>query len=175
MDEQRPMRCPECGDDAIPEPPADPVPWEAHGMSRPEWSHADRTSLCPVIGERGGYQPAQPEPKPTGPAHPATRPEPKPAEARADAQPGTHPQLGRPEPDVHTARLDPPATMRARWQAAVEAAAGTPGRQRAGEHELRLPAGAAGMLGRQYLTRTISRLGELDCQARPGPEPEAGS
>jgi hypothetical protein len=54
------MHCPECGEDAVNRPPADLVPWEAHGMTRPEWSHRDGSSLCPVTGPSGGFQPAQP-------------------------------------------------------------------------------------------------------------------
>jgi len=52
--------CPGCGEEAVHRPAIDLVPWEAHGMARPEWSHRDRSSLCPVAGPSGGYQPAQP-------------------------------------------------------------------------------------------------------------------
>jgi len=52
--------CPECGEEAVHRPAIDLVPWEAHGMARPEWSHRDRSSLCPVAGPSGGFQPAQP-------------------------------------------------------------------------------------------------------------------
>lgn len=55
------MRCPGCGEPAVHRPPADLVPWQAHGISRPAWSHADGSSLCPAAGP-GGYQPAGPEP-----------------------------------------------------------------------------------------------------------------
>ena len=61
------MSCPECGEDAVRQPPPDLVPWEAHGLTRPEWSHRDGSSLCPVIGPSGGYQPAQPQPRPAEP------------------------------------------------------------------------------------------------------------
>jgi hypothetical protein len=44
------------------------VPWPAHGLQQPQWSHRDGTSLCPVIGP-AGYQPAQPRP-----AEPAASP-----------------------------------------------------------------------------------------------------
>jgi hypothetical protein len=57
---KRQMTCPECGENAFHKPPADLVSWEAHGMIRPEWSHRDGSSLCPVIGPSGGYRPAQP-------------------------------------------------------------------------------------------------------------------
>ena len=67
MSGDRPMRCPECGEDAVRQAPADLVPWEAHGLAEPEWSHRDRTSLCPVIGPSGGYEPASPEPRQAGP------------------------------------------------------------------------------------------------------------
>jgi hypothetical protein len=55
-----PMHCPECGEPAANHAPIDPVPWEARGMQRPEWSHTDGSALCPVPGPAGGYQPAQP-------------------------------------------------------------------------------------------------------------------
>lgn len=55
------MRCPGCGERAVYRPPTDLVPWQAHGMSRPQWSHADGSALCPVMTP-GGYQPATPLP-----------------------------------------------------------------------------------------------------------------
>ena len=55
-----PMNCPECGEPAANRSPTDLVPWQAHGMPRPEWSHNDGSALCPVPGPSGGYQPAQP-------------------------------------------------------------------------------------------------------------------
>ena len=86
-DEQR-LICPGCGEDAVPQPPADLMPWEAHGLTVPEWSHRDRTSLCPVIGPSGGYEPAQPQP--------------------ADAQAGTEvPRLVPPGPEHQPGRDDP--------------------------------------------------------------------
>ena len=75
MSGDQPMRCPECGEDAVHQPPADPVPWQAHGLARPEWSHRDGTSLCPVIGP-SGYQPAQPQPAPPEPGAAIRRPQP---------------------------------------------------------------------------------------------------
>lgn len=42
------------------EPSEDLVSWGAHGLTQPEWSHRDGSSLCPVIGPSGGYEPAQP-------------------------------------------------------------------------------------------------------------------
>ncbi len=54
------MQCPECEEPAVNRPAMDRVPWEAHGLDRPEWSHADRSALCPVIGTSGSYEPAQP-------------------------------------------------------------------------------------------------------------------
>jgi hypothetical protein len=54
------MECPECGEDAVNQPSTDQVPWEAHGLEAPQWSHRDGSSLCPVIGDSGGYEPAQP-------------------------------------------------------------------------------------------------------------------
>jgi len=76
--DKRQMTCPECGENAYQKPPTDLVSWEAHGMTRPEWSHRDGSSLCPVIGPSGGYRPAQP-----AEATPGT-------ETRADAA-GPHP------------------------------------------------------------------------------------
>jgi hypothetical protein len=54
------MQCPECEEPAVSRPTTDPVPWEAHGLHRPEWSHADGSALCPVIGTSGSYEPAKP-------------------------------------------------------------------------------------------------------------------
>ena len=85
-DEQH-LICPGCGEDAVAEPPADLVPWQAHGRAVPEWSHRDRTSLCPVIGP-AGYEPAEPQ--------------------AADAQAGTEvPRLVPPEPGRQPGRDDP--------------------------------------------------------------------
>jgi hypothetical protein len=61
MNARDPAQCPECGEDAVHRPATDLVPWEAHGMERPGWSHRDGSSLCPVPGPSGGYQPAQPQ------------------------------------------------------------------------------------------------------------------
>ncbi|MDA8323381.1 MAG: hypothetical protein M0030_26710 [Actinomycetota bacterium] len=124
-DEQR-LICPGCGEDAVPEPPADLTPWQAHGQAVPEWSHRDRSSLCPVIGP-AGYEPAQPQP--------------------VGAQAGTE-----------VPRLVPPDADR---QASQE----NPGRQ----------AGTGGPVGRAYMTRAITRLGEMHRQDQAEPEPEAGS
>jgi hypothetical protein len=55
-----PMQCPECGEPAANRAPTDLVPWQAHGMQGPEWSHTDGSALCPVPGPSGGYLPAQP-------------------------------------------------------------------------------------------------------------------
>jgi len=51
--------CPECGEDAVNAPARDLVPWEAHGLEAPAWSHRDGSALCPVVGERG-YEPSRP-------------------------------------------------------------------------------------------------------------------
>jgi hypothetical protein len=59
-DQMSTHECPECGEEAVNQPTTDLVPWEAHGMERPQWSHRDGSSLCPVIGPSGGYEPAQP-------------------------------------------------------------------------------------------------------------------
>ena len=54
------MQCPECDEPAVNQSATEPVPWETHGLDRPEWSHADGSALCPVIGTSGSYEPAQP-------------------------------------------------------------------------------------------------------------------
>jgi hypothetical protein len=53
------LECPECGEDAVEQPPDDLVPYAAHGMAVPRYAHADGEPLCPVPGPRG-YEPAQP-------------------------------------------------------------------------------------------------------------------
>jgi hypothetical protein len=63
MSNNRPMECPECGEDAVRQPAEDTVPWQAHGIPPPGWSHRDGTCLCPVPGTSGGYQPAEPRPR----------------------------------------------------------------------------------------------------------------
>jgi hypothetical protein len=55
-----PCSAPECGEPAADRVPVDLVPWEARGMQRPQWSHTDRSALCPVPGPCGGYQLAEP-------------------------------------------------------------------------------------------------------------------
>lgn len=57
---ERQMTCPACGENAEEKPSGDLVSWGAHGLTQPEWSHRDGSSLCPVIGPSGGYEPAQP-------------------------------------------------------------------------------------------------------------------
>jgi len=54
------VQCPECEEPAVNHPATDHVPWGAHGLDRPEWSHADGSALCPVIGTSGSYEPARP-------------------------------------------------------------------------------------------------------------------
>ena len=148
------MSCPECGEDVQQQPPADLVNWQAHGMAQPEWSHRDGSSLCPVIGPSGGYQPAQPQP----------------------AEPG-------PESDTYIARLDPPATMRSaldrtahpdgpaagtRGQAGRDGQQVEPGEPRgdaAGYPASGIRAGQHEAIPRQYLADTIRRLDV----AGPGP------
>jgi hypothetical protein len=48
MNASYPAQCPECGEDAVHRSATNLVPWEAHGMERPGWSHRDGSSLCPV-------------------------------------------------------------------------------------------------------------------------------
>src|SRR5258708_3486221 len=59
-DQMSTHECPECGEEAVNQPTTDLVPWEAHGLEHPQWSHRDGSSLCPVVGPSGGYEPAQP-------------------------------------------------------------------------------------------------------------------
>jgi hypothetical protein len=54
------MLCAECGESAVNHPATDLVPWEAHGLDPPEWSHTDGSALCPVIGTSGSYEATQP-------------------------------------------------------------------------------------------------------------------
>ena len=62
--------CPECGDPAVHQPPDDLVPYQAHGTEPPQWSHPDRSALCPVMTP-DGYRPAVPgEPETAGPDAP---------------------------------------------------------------------------------------------------------
>ena len=63
MRDNRPMECPECGEDAVCRAAEDAVPRQAHGIRPPAWSHLDGSSLCPVPGTSGGYQPAEPRPR----------------------------------------------------------------------------------------------------------------
>jgi hypothetical protein len=60
-------------EDAVRQAPADLVLWEAHGLPRPEWSHRDGTSLCPVIDRASGYRPAEPQPRQSEPGTQTTR------------------------------------------------------------------------------------------------------
>ena len=62
--------CPECGEPAVHQPPEDLVPYQAHGTEPPQWSHPDRSALCPVMTP-DGYRPAVPgEPETAGPDAP---------------------------------------------------------------------------------------------------------
>ncbi len=101
MSGDEPMRCPKCGEEAVNQALTDLAPWEAHGMPQPEWSHRDGTSLCPVIGPSGGYQPARPQPTPTEPDMPAARPEP-PATLRPSMRADIARRLAGPDPALAT-------------------------------------------------------------------------
>jgi hypothetical protein len=82
------MTCPECGEPAISREPGDLVPWQAHAVPQPQWSHPDGTSLCPVIGP-AGYQPAKPQPGHGDPGR-----DPRPPDPVAPGQPGHLNPLG---------------------------------------------------------------------------------
>ena len=71
------MECPECAEDAVHAPTTDLVPWEDHGLALPEWSHRDGSSLCPVIGRAGGYEPAEPQARNADPTPEASWPGPR--------------------------------------------------------------------------------------------------
>ncbi|HVB41428.1 MAG TPA: hypothetical protein VNF47_01820 [Streptosporangiaceae bacterium] len=71
MNDDHSLHCPECGEAAVRQPPVDLIPWETHDTLRPEWSHQDGSSLCPVIGPSDGYQPAQPQPAQSEPGRQA--------------------------------------------------------------------------------------------------------
>jgi hypothetical protein len=73
MSDQPQMECPQCGEDAVPQSATEQVPWRAHEIIRPRWSHRDGSSLCPVIGP-SGYEPARPQARQPGPGAQATRP-----------------------------------------------------------------------------------------------------
>jgi hypothetical protein len=53
------LACPECKEEVLTGPPTALVPYEAHGLEEPGYSHLDGEPLCPVMGPRG-YQPADP-------------------------------------------------------------------------------------------------------------------
>lgn len=55
------MVCPECGEPVEARTPDSMMPWQAHGMTAPEYAHPGGEPLCPVVGENG-YEPAQPVP-----------------------------------------------------------------------------------------------------------------
>lgn len=55
------MVCPECGEPVEARTPDSMTPWQAYGMTTPEYAHLDGEPLCPVVGEHG-YEPAQPVP-----------------------------------------------------------------------------------------------------------------
>jgi hypothetical protein len=92
------MTCPECGERAVRRPPADLTPYAAHGMSRPEWSHADGSPLCPVMTP-GGYRPASPADGGTGQTAEAGDSQPGPAD---DPGTGSAPGLGQPSSSATT-------------------------------------------------------------------------
>lgn len=73
MSDQPQMECPQCGEDAVPKPATDQVPWHAHEITTPQWSHRDGSSLCPVIGPSGGYEPARPRARQAAPDAQATQ------------------------------------------------------------------------------------------------------
>jgi hypothetical protein len=52
--------CPECGELVEKVPPRVDVTPQLWEWGIPNWSHTDRTPLCPVVTERG-YEPAQPQ------------------------------------------------------------------------------------------------------------------
>jgi hypothetical protein len=74
MSDQVPMECPECGKDAVRQTPASRSSWRADRVAQPEWSHRDGSSLCPVIGPSGGYEPARPQPRQASPGVLSTQP-----------------------------------------------------------------------------------------------------
>ena len=51
--------CPQCGEPVRRTPPAARLPWSAHRLPVPQWSHTDGEPLCPVVTDCG-YQPAGP-------------------------------------------------------------------------------------------------------------------
>jgi hypothetical protein len=130
-----PMYCPECGETAVSRPPSDLVPWEAHGMTRPAWSHKDGSSLCPVPGPSGGYQPAQPQHRDAD--HGPARPTPSAAEAFDARNPG---DLRSPVYDGERRLIEGPVRLHRQAQPDDQAVA------------------RAGGISREYLKSAIARL-----------------
>lgn len=147
MSADQPAHCPECGEEAVHQPPADLVPWEAHGIARPEWSHKDGSSLCPVIGQSGGYQPAQPEHTHAEPDVPAVRLDP--------------PAILRPAPrDKPAGQPAEPGDQRA-GEHLLRLPAGT--------------AGVLGRRYMTGLISRLGDMQHQDAAGRTDPEPEAGA
>ena len=146
-----PMHCPECGEDVVNHPPSDLVPWEAHGMTRPAWSHEDGSSLCPVPGPSGGYQPAQPQHRNAD--HDAARPAP-PAATAFDARDAgdRFGPLYDSEGQLIEGPIKPPVQAQ-------------PDRQ---------PTARPGGIGRQHMKAAIARLRLITPQQGTGHDREAG-
>ncbi|MDN5855822.1 MAG: hypothetical protein L0K86_23875, partial [Actinomycetia bacterium] len=53
------LECPECGEDAVEQPPESLLPEDVPGVPVPRYAHPDGEPLCPVSGP-SGYEPAQP-------------------------------------------------------------------------------------------------------------------
>jgi hypothetical protein len=167
---KRQMTCPECGENAYHRSPTDLVSWEAHGMTRPEWSHRDGSSLCPVIGPSGGYRPAQP-----AQAAPGTEPH------RADAA-RQHPLTPPEQPDAR----DPASRFGPLYDSdgqLIEGHIAPPGGIPAGQPRDRgrqltafraAHSRIAAAISRNYLRATIARLGGPVPQAAESAEREAG-
>ncbi len=159
MSTDKPMECPECGEDAVSQPATDLVPWEAHGLARPQWSHRDGSSLCPVIGRSGGYEPAQPQPKPSDRAADTARLDPP-----ASMGPGVWDRAARPgqlrgnEGQLSDGPAEPAGNLRAGRQPYADV--GTVG------------------VGREHMRSVVARLYPPGPQARAelsAREPEAGA
>ncbi len=161
---ERQMTCPECGENAQHRPPSDQVSWEAHGLARPGWSHRDGSSLCPVIGPSGGYQPAQPQPAEPGAG--AARPEPPvPAGEPGNRDPASRfGPLYDSEGQLIEGPIEPAGSI-------LTAQPGNPAPE-PGASAMALARSKAA-IGRDFLQAAIARLGALQPEAGPA-EREAG-
>jgi hypothetical protein len=85
--------CPECFQTAIREEPADQIPWQEFGVEQPQWTHANRSYLCPRQGPDGPH-PGKPELITRITARQARNRVPDPRPGPQAAQPEPEPEAG---------------------------------------------------------------------------------